>query len=189
MIMKIKKQIMLLLAAVLCIAWAVPLCASVSLPSISSGRPVLCYTLKSAGRVYACTAADLRTKTGGYIDCRTDECRILKISGNAVQVKYPVSGGTRTAWFARKEFTNYNIANGAAEKWTQKTWVTAYKRADGKEACGSVSAGDTCYKLSESGDYKQVIYPVSGGYKMGGLPVNRTVQAVLPGRYQTERIK
>ena len=167
--MKIKKKITMLLAAMLTLAFSMTLLAAVTLPSISSGRPVFCYTLKSSGRVYAYTAANLRTKTGGYIDCPTDECRILKISGNAVQVKYPVSGGTRTAWFARNEFTTYNIANGTAEKWTQKTKATSYKRADGKDAYGSISAGDVCYKLSESGSYIQVIYPVSGGYKMGWI--------------------
>ncbi len=164
-----KKITAVLLAVLLLMAFSMPLLAAVSLPSITSSRPILCYTLKSSGRIDAYAAADLRTKTGGYIDCSTDECRILKVSGNAVQVKYPVSRGTRTAWFARNEFTNYNISGGAAEKWTQKTQVTTYKRADGKEAYGSISADDTCYKLSESGNYKQVIYPMSGGYKMGWI--------------------
>lgn len=168
--MKKRKNVaIVLLSAILSLAFSMTLLAAVTLPSISSGRPVLCYTLKSSGRIDAYTAANLSTKTGGYIDCDTDECRILRISGNAVQVKYPVGSGTRTAWFARKEFTNYNIANGAAEKWTQKAQVTTYKRADGKDAYGSISAGDTCYKLSVSGNYTQVIYPVSGGYKMGWI--------------------
>lgn len=170
--MKAKKSIMLLLAVVLCIAGAKPLYASVSLPSISSGRPIKCYTLKSSGRIYAYTAANLRNRTGGYIDCATDECSILRISGNAVQVKYPVSRGTRTAWFARSEFSNYNLANGAAERWTQNSQVTTYKRADGRSSYGYISAGDICYKLSESGNYKQVIYPASGGYKMGWIVKN-----------------
>lgn len=164
-----KKITTLLLAALLTLAFSVTLLAAVSLPSISSSRPILCYTLKPSGRIDAYTAANLRTKTGGYIDCGTDECRILKVSGNAVQVKYPISSGTRTAWFERKEFTNYNIASGADKKWTQKTQVTTYKRADGRDAYGSISANDTCYKLSESGNYMQVIYPVSGGYKMGWI--------------------
>lgn len=180
-----RKITTLLLAALLSLAFSMTLLAAVSLPSISSNRPVLCYTLKSSGRIDAYTAADLRTKTGGYIDCGTDECRILKVSGNAVQVKYPVSNGTRTAWFARNEFTKYNIAGGAAEKWTQKTQVTTYKRADGKDAYGSISANDTCYKLSESGNYRQVIYPVSGGYKMGWIAKdNSSSQPVPDGLYK-----
>lgn len=120
-------------------------------------------------RIYAYTASNLRNRTGGYIDCATDECSILRISGNAVQVKYPVSGGTRTAWFARSEFSSYNLANGVAERWTQSSQVTTYRRADGRTTYGYISSGDTCYKLSESGNYKQVIYPVSGGYKMGWI--------------------
>ena len=169
--MKVKKKVMLLLVVVLCIVGTIPSFASVSLPSISSGSPIKCYTLKSSGRIYAYTASNLRRRTGGYIDCSTDECSILRISGNAVQAKYPVSRGSQTAWFARSEFSKYNLANGAEESWTQEKQVTVYQRADGKTSYGYISAGDTCYKLSESGDYKQVIYSLANGngYKMGWI--------------------
>ncbi len=184
--MKVKKKFMLLLVAILCITWAMPLHASVSLPSISSGRPVKCYTLKSSGRIYAYTAANLRNRTGGYIDCASDECSILRISGNAVQVKYPVSRGTRTAWFARNEFSSCNLANGAAERWTQNSRITTYRRADGRDSYGYISSGDTCYKLSESGNYKQVVYPVSGGYKMGWIRKSDSEKGVPSG---SKRVK
>ncbi len=171
--MKTKKKIAaMLLAVALCMAGAVSLFAAVALPSISSSKPIACYTLKASGKVYAYSAANLRNKTGGYIDCAADECRILRISGNAVQVKYPVSNGTRTAWFPRSAFSGYNMANGAAQRWTQDRQVTTYRRADGRTSYGSISAGDTCYKLSESGNYMQVVYPVSNGYKMGWIAKN-----------------
>ena len=171
--MKTKKKIAaMLLAVALCMAGAVSLFAAVALPSISSSKPIACYTLKASGKVYAYSAANLRNKTGGYIDCAADECRILRISGNAVQVKYPVSNGTRTAWFPRSAFSGYNMANGAAQRWTQDRQVTTYRRADGRTSYGHISAGDTCYKLSESGNYMQVVYPVSNGYKMGWIAKN-----------------
>ena len=191
--MKITKKIVaLLLAAVLCMTNYIPLSAAVSMPAISSKKPIICYTLKSSGKIYAYNDANLKDKTGGYIDCATDECRILQISGNAVQVKYPVGKGTRTAWFSRSEFSSCNMADGAAEQWKQETKVTTYQRDDGKNSYGYISVGDTCYKLSESGNYKQVIYPVSGGYKMGwiakdtnnGGTANNSNQPVPDGLYK-----
>lgn len=169
------------LSLVLLLSLSVQALAAVSLPSISSNKPISCYTLNSSGKVYAYKDSNLRTKTGGYIDCSTDECKIQKISGNAVQVKYPVKGGTRTAWFARSAFTSYDLANGTAEKWEQKSQVTTYKRSDGKETYGYISKGDICYKLSETGNYKQVIYPVSSGYKIGWIKTNETSQTQTNG--------
>lgn len=143
--------------------------AVTSLPTISSSTPITCYTLASSGNVYAYTSSDLQTKTGGYIACSTDECKIIQINGNAVQVTYPVTGGTKTAWFARSAFTSCNISSGAVEKWTQTTQITTYRRSDGGTSFGSISAQDVCYKLATSGNYTQVIYPVSSGYKMGWI--------------------
>ncbi len=141
--------------------------AAVTLPSISS---ITCYTLNSSGKVYAYTANDLKKKTGGYIDCSTDECQILKVSGNALQVKYPTGKTTKTAWFKRSEFTSCDISKReAAEKWTQANKITTYIRSDGKTNFGSVSKDDVCYKLTSKGKYTQILYPISGEkkYKMG----------------------
>ncbi|MGN0106509.1 MAG: M23 family metallopeptidase [Hominilimicola sp.] len=165
--MKKTSKILLLLTFVLIFSIAPQVFAATSLPSITSSKPITCYTINSSGKIYAYTAKDLKTKTGGYISCSTDECKILQISGNAVQVKYPVSGGTKTAWFARSAFTSYDISKGAAEKWTQSSKITTYRRSDGKTSLGYISAGDVCYKLVAKGSYTQVVYPVSGGYKMG----------------------
>ncbi len=164
---KTKRVLSILLVFAMMFAFTAQAFAAVSLPSISSSKSITCYTLNSSGSVYAYKAKDLKTKTGGYITCSTDECKILQISGNAVQVKYPVSGGTKTAWFARSAFTSYNISGGAASKWTQANKITTYRRSDGKNSFGSISAGDLCYKLTAKGNYTQCIYPISGGYKMG----------------------
>lgn len=170
---KTKKALSILLVFAMMFAFTAQAFAAVSLPSISSSKPITCYTINSSGKVYAYTAKNLKTKTGGYIACSTDECKILQISGNAVQVKYPVSGGTKTAWFARSAFTSCNISGGAASKWTQANKITTYRRSDGKNSFGSISAGDVCYKLTTKGNYTQCVYPISGGYKMGWVKTSQ----------------
>lgn len=141
--------------------------ANVKLPSISTSKPIQTYTINTSGKVYAYTSSNLKVRTGGYIDCATDLCKIIQVSGNAVRVTYPVSRGTKTAWFSRSAFTSYNIAGGASNTWKQSRTINTYTRRDGKTKFGSISANDTCYKLGAYGSYTQVIYPVSGGYKMG----------------------
>ena len=173
-----KKKLSIIMAIVMCLSaiFSVNIFAATSLPKISSSKPIITYTIKSSGKVYAYTNNKLNKKTGGYIACSTDECKILKISGNAVQVKYPVSGGTKTAWFKRSEFTSYNISKGADSSWTQSSKITTYRRSDGKKSFGYISAGDKCYKLGKKGSYTQVVYPVSGGYKMGWVKTSQIKQ-------------
>ena len=102
--------------------------AGVSLPSISSSKYISTYTYNSTGKIYAYKEAALKNKTGGYIACATDECRIMKISGNAVQVSYPVSGGRKTAWFSREAFTYRDLAkNGAQKSFIASGKVTTYR--------------------------------------------------------------
>lgn len=167
-----KKKISSFLAFVLMLStiFCANVFAKVSLPSISKGAPLITYTYNSSGKVYAYTSSDLKTKTGGYIACATDECKIISISGNALQVMYPVSNGTKTAWFSRDAFTYRNLKGDAAQsKFKAKASVTTYKWKGKTDKFGSVAVGDECYLLrgNEKSDWVQIIYPVSGGHKMG----------------------
>ncbi len=144
--------------------------AKTSLPSISKNKPLITYTYNSSGKVYAYTSSDLKTKTGGYIACSTDECKIIEIKGNAVKVIYPVSKGTKTAWFLRSAFTYRDLANDAASSsFSAKKKATTYKWKGKTSTFGSIAKGDKCYLLrgNEKSDWVQIIYPVSKGYKMG----------------------
>lgn len=167
-----KRKISLVLALILMLLtiFSVNVFAKVNLPAISKSKPLTTYTYNSSGKVYAYTSSNLKTKTGGYIACSTDECKIIEISGNAVKVIYPVSNGTKTAWFSREAFTYRNLASDAADStFTAKTTATTYKWKGKTSAFGSVAKGDLCYLLrgNENSDWVQIIYPVSKGHKMG----------------------
>ena len=134
-------------------------------PTPSSGSYFTCYTLQSSGKVYAYTSSKLTVKTGGYISCSTDECKILAVEGNAVYVRYPVSGGTRTAWFPLSAFTQANLSNVQTATATAK--ITTYRRPNGA-TFGSVSANDKVYILGTSGSYTQLLYPIgANNWKLG----------------------
>ena len=163
---------MMLAFATLCSVWAgapVLAQAGASLPALSSTRYWSTYTYPSSGKVYAYTDASLKTKTGGYIDCATDECRITAIKGDAVQVSYPVSGGRRTAWFERAKFTYRDLAGEGSQKiFTCNKKITTYKWKNQNNTFGYISSGDVCYLLrGDSGsEWLQLIYPTGNTFKM-----------------------
>ena len=168
--MKKKISLILSVAFMLSTIFSVNVFAKVNLPTISKNKPLITYTYNSSGKVYAYKDANLKNKTGGYIACATDECKIIEISGKAVKVTYPVSNGTKTAWFSRDAFTKRDLANDAAvSSFKAQSKATTYKWKGKSSTFGSVAKGDKCYLLrgNENSDWVQIIYPVSKGHKMG----------------------
>ena len=135
-------------------------------PRPSTNFYISCYTKPSSGKVYAYTNANLNQRTGGYIACSTDECRIVGLSGNAVQVSYPVSGGRRTAWFAVSSFTDFSLNGGNCQSVKATGKMTTYRRSTGSATYGSVSKNDLVYILDTENNRTQLIYPVGSRYKM-----------------------
>ena len=173
-----KKILSVILTLVMCLSLVASLNVTVSaasLPTISKSKPLITYTYSSTGKVYAYKEASLKNKTGGYIACATDECKIIEINGEAVKVTYPVSGGTKTAWFSREAFTYRDLAkDGAQKSFTAQVGVTAYRWKNNYTKMGSVSKNDKCYLLrgKETSDWVQIIYPVTGGHKMAWVTGN-----------------
>lgn len=142
-----------------------PSAPSVSFPAISASQYISTYALASSGRIYAYSSANLSAATGGWIDAAPDLCRIIGISGNAVQISYPVSGGRRIAWFPLNQFMTSETVTGCK---TATGGFTVYRRDSGSGTIGSVYQNDTVYILGSRGGRTQLIYPVSGGlWKMG----------------------
>ncbi len=167
-----KKKISLCISVMLMLSsiFNISIFVKVNLPTISKNKPLTTYTYNSSGKVYAYTASNLKTKTGGYIACSTDECKIIEISGKAVKVTYPVSKGSKTAWFSMDAFTKRDLANDAAKSsFTAQTKATTYKWKGKTNTFGSVAKNDKCYLINgdENSEWVQIIYPVSKSHKMG----------------------
>ena len=146
--------------------------ADTALPPISSSRYLSTYTYSSSGKVEAYTSSSLSSKTGGYIDCGADECRILAVQGNAVQVSYPVSSGRKTAWFSRDAFTYRDLAgDGAQATFVASRKITTYRWKNKGTTYGYIASGDVCFRLrgNSSSDWVQVIYPTGNTWKMAWI--------------------
>ena len=135
-----------------------------------TGRvPLWCYMKSGAGRIYTYTSSSLRTRTG-YIEPR-DYCKILNLYSNgAVRISYPTSRGYRIAYAAASSFLG-NI-NFSTVTRTLGARLTAYRRSTGSSTIGTVYASDQVNIICNANGRTQVIYPCSGGYKVGWVAGN-----------------
>ena len=94
-----------------------------------------------------------------------DLCTINAFYTNGYcSVTYPTSSGVNTEYAKISDF----IPNGVTPyTWSPSQKLTSYTRSNMSTAFGSVFTTDSCKVVGKSGNYLQVIYPVSGGYKMG----------------------
>lgn len=91
-------------------------------------------------------------------------------SSDRFKVSYPTSKGSKTGYIKRTAITSAKVDN--AERFTASEKYTAYRRSSGSSTIGYVSKGDVCYKLTTKSGREQVIYPISGGYKIGWIEKN-----------------
>ena len=144
--------------------------ANTNLPSGCPGtsKPIFTYTYNSTGTVTTFKEAGLKNKIG-YISCATDDCRIIQLSGDSVKVNYPVSGGRKEGWCKRISFTGRDLTNDKAQR-TFKAGknITTYRWKAKSTTFGTIYKNDICYLLQGgyNADWLQILYPVSGGYKM-----------------------
>lgn len=125
--------------------------------------PLISY-LSVSNNIRPCNS-DCSSETGGAI-YPTDRCVINEVYTNGwCKVTYPISGGTRVAYTQISNFIP-STNSGFAQKTAPQT-INAYSRADLSNNIGNIDTGDNCYLLGTSGGSTQVIYPTSGGYKLG----------------------
>lgn len=155
---------------VLFILMLLTLCVPSNLASIQAAAttdrvPITCYTI-STGRVNTYNLSGGQYSYTGYIDGATDKCVIQQVRQDGYcKVKYPVGRGYRTAYAqSSRFFINTNFSTGTVQLGARKT---VYRRSNLSQSLGTVYADDKVIIIGTSGNTTQIIYPVSGGYKMG----------------------
>lgn len=156
--MKIKKMVSSFIAMML-------VCLSLTqgmLPA-SAATTTKCYTIAS-GYTTAYSDTSMRTKLGTIYP--TDELTVGQVTGSYCRVSYPISGGrTKTGYIP----TSAILWGTGGSTYTAKGRFTTYNRPGGG-AYGYVCAGDQVTVLGVSGNWVQIKYPVSSGYKYAFTP-------------------
>lgn len=132
-----------------------------------------CYLIRNANTtVYSNTALSRRYGT----IYGSDELQILSITSRYTKVTYPVSGSrTKTGYIKTSDIFTKTSGN----TYTSKAKITTYRRPGGS-SYGYIAKGDRVLVLGTYGNYTQVRYPVSGGYKFGFVATS-TVNTYIKG--------
>lgn len=128
--------------------------------------PTKCYSTSTSNKI---TVYKTSTSTSKYgtVYGSTDELIIKDWTDKRVKVSYPTGSGQKTGWIDKKYISS--VTPGKVTKtYTSSQKTTTYKRKNGA-SYGYISKGDTVYTVATDGKWTQVIYPVSGGYKMGWI--------------------
>ena len=117
-----------------------------------------CYTINTSNtRVYSNTAL---TRGYGWIYA-TDEIKVITVTGKYSKVTYPIAKNrTKTGYIA----TNRILTATGGSTYKSNGRFNTYRRNGGKYY-GYVAKNDNVMILGTKGNYTQIKYPVSGGYK------------------------
>lgn len=130
------------------------LCGFFASPAFAA---IKCYSIPTSNTtVYSNTG--LTTKYGAIY--ASDEITVNTVTDRYCKVTYPVSKGTKTGYIA----TSAILTATMGPQQTANRKITTYRRPGGS-SYGYIAAGDSCKILGTYGNYRQVKYPVSGGYK------------------------
>lgn len=167
-IMKKKRLLIIVLAAIMVLSTTITAYAAVSWPGISSSKPIKVYTISTGNNTTAYSNSNLNSKIGTIY--ASDELYVLSIGKNSAgtwycKLTYPTSKGRKTGYVALSVITKAT-APGSQHKAT--AGVTTYRRASSSLKAGSISKGDTVYKLATSGSYVQVLYNIGSASNPSG---------------------
>ncbi|MDE7424354.1 MAG: RICIN domain-containing protein [Lachnospiraceae bacterium] len=170
MVKIIQKQLSILLSimfiVVLCQAFGV---IKVQATTVTNRTPITCYTT-GIGNINTYKA--INGAYSGYI-CANDKCTILAVYNSGwVKVRYPISKGTKTAYAKSSNFfSNTNFSTSTIKLGRN---MIVYRKSNLANSFGTVYGSDSVLIIGNSGGNTQILYPISGGYKLGWVCGNYT---------------
>lgn len=91
----------------------------------------------------------------------SDEVRVITVTGRYTKVTYPTSKGSKTGYIATGQILT---ATGGITYTSSGKFIT-YRRDSTVNSYGYVAKNDRVMVLGTRGEFTQIKYPVSGGYK------------------------
>lgn len=112
----------------------------------------------------------------------SDKCTILNVySSGWCRVRYPISGGTKTAYtYSNYFFTNTGFSTAETKPGKNRD---VYGKPNLTYKLGTTYSSDSVLIIGSSNGNQQILYPISGGYKMGFISGSISVSAGNAGGY------
>lgn len=179
---KVRRSLLLLMAAVLLWGFAFP--ASAEEAALAPPQPRANATVISSfptpAKAYTATMGRTTTyvspngAVSGYID-GTDEIIIKAIYTDYwAQISYPLAaGGYKTAYCPANAILTHMVWDSEYTSFVALEQLNVYKRADLSEYYGYAPAGDTVMLVGINGNSWQIVYElVDGSHKVGWITAN-----------------
>ena len=118
----------------------------------------------STGRVTTYQGFGIPFSTTSYIDGTTDLCTVRHIYANGwVEVTYPITGGTKTAYCKLTDFISADQAVDTPYQATVNATTTIYRRSDLGTSLGSATTTGEIWVVAESDTAVQIVYKSTTG--------------------------
>lgn len=132
-----------------------------------------CFTI-SSGKTTVYSNKGLTTRYGTIYG--SDELIVNTVTSSYCNVTYPISGGrTKTGYIS----TSAILCGTSGSSYKSRAKITAYRRPGGS-SYGYIASGDTVTILGTNGNYTQVKYPVSGGFKYAFITTSACNSYIKP---------
>jgi hypothetical protein len=92
---------------------------------------------------------------------------------------YPVKNGRTSRWFKANDLVN-NVGFTNLERTSPQEKITVYRESSLRNSLGSVWGKEPITVVSNAGNNRQIIYKISGGYKMGWVPSRNILDPIQP---------
>lgn len=180
---KVRRTLLLLMAAVLLWGLALPASAEDAVsdpPQAQAANASVISIFPTPARAYTATTGRTTTyvspngAVSGYID-GTDEIIINAIyTDQWAQISYPLAaGGYKTAYCPASAILTHMVWGSEFTSFVALEQLNVYKRADLNEYYGYAPAGDTVMLVGINGNSWQIIYElVDGSHKVGWITAN-----------------
>lgn len=132
---------------------------------VMAGTPFIkCYTL-TTGNTKVYNSQSLSSGQKGTI-FGSDEVKIIEAYTNGfLLAEYPVASGTKRGYILKSDVV---ISTSGTTKYATAK-ITTYRRNNTSNTYGSISKDDAVMVLGTRGNFTQVQYPISGGFKFAWI--------------------
>ena len=133
----------------------------------------------STGRVTTYQGFGIPFPTTSYIDGTTDLCTVHTVYANGwVEVTYPVTGGTKTAYCKLTDFIADSQAVAVPYQVTVNKTTTVYRRSDLSASLGSATTASEIWVVAESDTAVQIMCRTTTGNLLLGWVASDSVIAI-----------
>lgn len=131
---------------------------------VMAGNYIKCYTITTGNTMVYNSNSTSSGKRGTIFG--SDEIKILEAYSNGfIRVEYPTARGAKSGYILKSDVV---ISNSTNTRYATAK-ITTYRRNNTRNTYGSIYKNDIVLVIGTRGNFTQVRYPISGGFKFAWI--------------------